>query len=137
MGTGLVAIAYILLILGLFSAFCVVYLVWPEEQEILMQILLTIVPFMIVFTALLLFCCLYLNRAKLPSLGTNSRSQSPKQILNGLPEPVIISQARFVQPVPVWENNYQELQDEKPNYDQILKEQRRNKAKLDFLKFTD
>jgi hypothetical protein len=159
--TGLVAIAYVLLILGLFASMGLVYLIWPEEQALLTRILLTVVPFMLIFSALLLCFCLYLNGApcltQFSSFTQSSRMASrnvspsgggpvPDHLLDiSSPQVAIqISHADFsTNPVvggfgakqliqpQQWENSYDDMKDS------TYSDKTFTGAKLDFLKYTD
>lgn len=172
--TGCVTITYMFTVACLVACLGLVWLIWPDERELLTSIVLTIVPCMIIFTACLLGCCVYLNRRHLLLFtGSLSRSNTPPTVIHrfddefslaGNGHEVSIAMpiggtksggegvaggrvspfyraggAALMQPVPVWQPpTYEELTDESPpDYDAIKARQNANKARLEFLKYTD
>jgi len=59
---GLITLFYTSIILTICFGMGLVYLIWPEEQHLIVKLMLTALPVMVVFTFCILICYIYLNR---------------------------------------------------------------------------
>jgi len=60
--TGAVTLLYTLVILVISFGMFLVYMIWPDEENILKKLMLTALPFMLIFTLSILICYFYINR---------------------------------------------------------------------------
>lgn len=72
--TGAITLLYTLIIFIICFGMLIIYLLFPEESNLIRKMMLTALPFMVVFTFSILLCYLYLNRFNLTGSSNSNNA---------------------------------------------------------------
>lgn len=142
--TFLYCIFSICLLVGIFG----VYLICPDKQEVILNMLALLIPGMVLFSLILVTFCFWVNKRNYLTMFNSTilidnerctsshSSNSSNRETDSYLVPDNFLKKTIIQ-APIWEDHYDDLQDPSPDYKQVILQQEKNKKHLEFLKYTD
>lgn len=143
--TGIITLLYCIFSVILLIPILGAYLLFPEKKDLVINMLAVLIPGMVLFTAALVACCLWVNRKTyLSGILTTSEKErcTSSHSSNGsrdhdsylVPDNFI---KKSIIEAPMWQEDLGDLQDPRPDYQKLKMQQEANMKHLEFLKYTD